>query len=136
MGLKPYSGSCIATNFEMSGTTRVQLPILKLLATCLVGHSREECTRQQGLLRRDKYNGGVPINQAPGHQEPELALCRLYRATGNELYLNMAKKFLIFVVLHIAQMARAPCRLYAQRSASCGADHCRRQHVQPTCMLR
>jgi uncharacterized protein len=40
------------------------------------------------------YNGGVPINQAPGHQEPELALCRLYRATGNELYLNMAKKFL------------------------------------------
>ena len=40
------------------------------------------------------YNEGVPLNQAPGHQEPELALCRLYRATGNELYLNMAKKFL------------------------------------------
>ena len=40
------------------------------------------------------YNGGVPINQAPGHQEPELALCRLYRATGNEMYLDMAKKFL------------------------------------------
>ena len=40
------------------------------------------------------YNGGVPINQAPGHQEMELALCRLYRATGNELYLDMAKKFL------------------------------------------
>lgn len=40
------------------------------------------------------YNGGVPLNQAPGHQEPELALCRLYRATGNKLYLEMAKKFL------------------------------------------
>ena len=40
------------------------------------------------------YNGGVPINQAPGHQEPELALCRLYRATGNEMYLDMAKRFL------------------------------------------
>ncbi|PDH29316.1 MAG: hypothetical protein CNE95_04930 [Puniceicoccaceae bacterium MED-G30] len=40
------------------------------------------------------YNGGNPVNQAPGHQEPELALCRLYRATGNKLYLDMAKKFL------------------------------------------
>ena len=40
------------------------------------------------------YNEGKPINQAPGHQEPELALCRLYRATGNKLYLEMAKKFL------------------------------------------
>ena len=40
------------------------------------------------------YNDGVPLNQAPGHQEPELALCRLYRATRDELYLNMAKKFL------------------------------------------
>jgi Uncharacterized protein conserved in bacteria len=40
------------------------------------------------------YNNGEPINQAPGHQEPELALCRLYRATGNALYLDMAKKFL------------------------------------------
>ena len=40
------------------------------------------------------YNNGTPLNQAPGHQEPELALCRLYRATGEELYLEMAKKFL------------------------------------------
>ena len=40
------------------------------------------------------YNNGAPLNQAPGHQEPELALCRLYRATGDELYLEMAKKFL------------------------------------------
>ncbi len=40
------------------------------------------------------YNGGKPIMQAPGHQEPELALVKLYRVTGNELYLEMARKFL------------------------------------------
>lgn len=40
------------------------------------------------------YNGGKPILQAPGHQEPELALVKLYRVTGKELYLEMAEKFL------------------------------------------
>ena len=40
------------------------------------------------------YNDGTPVNQAPGHQEIELALCRLYRVTGNRLYLEMARKFL------------------------------------------
>lgn len=40
------------------------------------------------------YNGGKPVNQAPGHEEIELALCKLYRCTGNTLYLNMAKRFL------------------------------------------
>ena len=40
------------------------------------------------------YNNGVPVNQAPGHEEIELALTKLYRLTGNELYLDMAKKFL------------------------------------------
>jgi DUF1680 family protein len=40
------------------------------------------------------YNNGKPVNQAPGHQEIELALTKLYRVTGNELYLEMAKKFL------------------------------------------
>lgn len=40
------------------------------------------------------YNDGEPVNQAPGHQEPELALCKLYRQTGNELFLEMAKRFL------------------------------------------
>lgn len=39
------------------------------------------------------YNGGKPVLLAPGHQEIELALCRLYEATGNGLYLQMAKKF-------------------------------------------
>ena len=41
-----------------------------------------------------KYNNGQPIRQAPGHQEMELALVKLYRATGKELYLEMARKFL------------------------------------------
>jgi DUF1680 family protein len=40
------------------------------------------------------YNGGKPVMKAPGHQEIELALCRLYETTGNPLYLNMAKKFI------------------------------------------
>ena len=41
-----------------------------------------------------RYNNGKPIKQAPGHQEPELALVRLYRVTGEKLYLDMARKFL------------------------------------------
>lgn len=40
-----------------------------------------------------KYNDGKPVNQAPGHQEIELALVKLYRVTNNPLYLDMAKKF-------------------------------------------
>jgi len=40
------------------------------------------------------YNDGEPVKQAPGHQEIELALVKLYRVTGEELYLKMAKKFL------------------------------------------
>ena len=41
-----------------------------------------------------KYNGGKPIRQAPGHQEMELALVKLYQVTGKKLYLEMAEKFL------------------------------------------
>lgn len=40
------------------------------------------------------YNGGKPVMQAPGHQELELALVKMYKATGKALYLDMAKKFL------------------------------------------
>ncbi len=40
------------------------------------------------------YNGGKPVMQAPGHQEIELALVKMYYATGNELYAEMAKKFI------------------------------------------
>jgi len=41
-----------------------------------------------------KYNNGKPIRQAPGHQEMELALVKLYQVTGKILYLDMAEKFL------------------------------------------
>ena len=37
-----------------------------------------------------KYNGGKPIRQAPGHQEMELALVKLYQVTGKKLYLYSA----------------------------------------------
>ena len=40
------------------------------------------------------YNEGKPVNQAPGHQEIELALVKLYQVTGNQLYLDMAQKFI------------------------------------------
>ena len=40
------------------------------------------------------YHEGKPIRQAPGHEEIELALCKLYRVTGHRLYLLLAKKFL------------------------------------------
>ena len=40
------------------------------------------------------YNDGKPVNQAPGHQELELALVKLHQVTGNPLYLEMAKKFI------------------------------------------
>ena len=40
------------------------------------------------------YNDGKPVNQAPGHEELELALVKLYRITGDSLYLNMSKRFL------------------------------------------
>ncbi len=40
-----------------------------------------------------RYNGGKPVMQAPGHQEIELALIKMYQVTGNRLYLDMAQKF-------------------------------------------
>lgn len=40
------------------------------------------------------YNDGKPVNQAPGHQEIELALVKLYETTGEQLYLDMARRFL------------------------------------------
>lgn len=40
------------------------------------------------------YNDGKPVNQAPGHEEIELALVKLYQVTGDTLYLNMADRFI------------------------------------------
>lgn len=42
----------------------------------------------------ENYNGGKPINQAPGHEELELALVKLFEATQDSLYLAMAKRFI------------------------------------------
>lgn len=62
------------------------------------------------------YNGGVPVNQAPGHEEIELALCKLYRATGNGKYLDMAKKFLeIRGVTYIPEGEGTSSATYAQQ---------------------
>lgn len=41
-----------------------------------------------------RYNDGKPVNQAPGHEEIELALVKMYQVTGDTLYLNMAKRFI------------------------------------------
>ncbi len=40
------------------------------------------------------YNDGKPVMRAPGHEELELALVKLHQATGEQLYLEMAQKFL------------------------------------------
>jgi len=40
------------------------------------------------------YSDGKPVMQAPGHQEIELGLVKLYRYTGKRIYLDLAKKFL------------------------------------------
>ncbi len=40
------------------------------------------------------YNGGKPVNQAPGHEEIELALCLMGSETGDKFYLDLAKRFL------------------------------------------
>lgn len=40
------------------------------------------------------YNDGKPVLQGPGHEEIELALCKLYRATGDISLLTLAQQFL------------------------------------------
>ena len=62
------------------------------------------------------YNNGKPVNQAPGHEEPELALAKLYRFTSNELYLKMAKKFLdIRGVTYVPEGEGVMAPTYAQQ---------------------
>ena len=68
------------------------------------------------------YNGGKPVLQAPGHQEPELALVKLYRATGKQLYLDMARKFLeIRGISYIPDGEGVMAPTYAQQHAA-GAE--------------
>lgn len=62
------------------------------------------------------YNNGKPVNQAPGHQELELALTKLYRITENPLYLQMAKRFLdIRGVTYVPDGERYLSPTYAQQ---------------------
>jgi len=64
------------------------------------------------------YNGGKPIRQAPGHQEMELALVKLYRVTGKPLYLTMARKFLeIRGVTYVPDGEGVMSPTYAQQHA-------------------
>jgi len=62
------------------------------------------------------YNNGDPVNQAPGHQELELALVKLHRITGNKLYLEMAEKFLdIRGVTYVPEGEQYNSPTYAQQ---------------------
>ena len=64
------------------------------------------------------YNDGKPIMQAPGHEEIELALCKMYRITGDKLYLEMAKKFLdIRGVTYVPDGEGVMAPTYAQQHA-------------------
>ena len=46
------------------------------------------------LVDRTFGPGEKQLKHVPGHEEIELALCKLYRATGEERYLKLAKHFL------------------------------------------
>jgi len=65
-----------------------------------------------------EYNGGKPIQQAPGHQELELALVKLHRVTGKPLYLDMARKFLeIRGISYVPEGEGVMSPTYAQQHA-------------------
>ncbi len=64
------------------------------------------------------YNDGKPVRQAPGHQEIELALVKLFRVTGERLYLDMARKFLeIRGVTYVPEGSGVMAPTYAQQHA-------------------
>lgn len=66
-----------------------------------------------------KYNDGKPVNQAPGHQEIELALVKLAEATGKREYLDTAQKFLdIRGVTHQPRGEGVFAPTYAQQHAA------------------
>jgi DUF1680 family protein len=56
------------------------------------------------------YNGGKPVMEAPGHQEIELALVKMYQTTGKKLYLDMAERF-----INIRGQKRNPKSSYFQQ---------------------
>ncbi|MBR5840114.1 MAG: glycoside hydrolase family 127 protein, partial [Victivallales bacterium] len=50
--------------------------------------------RSADLVERTFGPGPTQLKAVPGHEEIELALCKLYRTTGDIRYLNLAKHFL------------------------------------------
>lgn len=80
------------------------------------------------------YNGGKPVMQAPGHEEIELALVKLYQATGDTLYLNMAKRFIDIRGITfkpegegvLAPLLRAAASARKRSAQGCGACRARR----------
>lgn len=50
--------------------------------------------RSADLIDRTFGPGPTQLKAVPGHEEIELALCKLYRATGEARYLELAKHFL------------------------------------------
>lgn len=71
-----------------------------------------------------RYNEGKPVNQAPGHQEIELALVKLYQVTSDPLYLEMAKKFLdIRGVTYVPEGEGTMSPEYAQQHAPVRCQH-------------
>ncbi len=66
-----------------------------------------------------RYNDGKPVMQAPGHEEIELGLVKLYNYTGKQLYLDMARKFLdIRGVTYVPNGSRINSPEYAQQHAA------------------
>ena len=50
--------------------------------------------RSADLVDRTFGFGPTQLKEPSGHEEIELALCSLYRVTGEKRYLNLAKTFL------------------------------------------
>ncbi len=50
--------------------------------------------RNADLIERTFGTGPTQLKEIPGHEEIELALCKLYRTTGDARYLNLARHFL------------------------------------------
>ena len=50
--------------------------------------------RRADLVDRTFGFASTQLKEPSGHEEIELALCSLYRVTGEKRYLNLAKTFL------------------------------------------
>ena len=102
------NGRTIRFHTEMMGPTRwSNVPSSHELYN--VGHLYEaavawhQATGRDDLLKVAEKNaalvartfgpGEFQLRDAPGHEEIELALCRLYRETGKKRYLDLAKHF-------------------------------------------